>query len=205
MSKQKSIDDQCLVTAYINGDEQALAKLIKMHQRKIYGFIYSYVNDLEKTDDIFQDTFCKVVHTLKSGNYCEKGKFLGFTLRIAHNIIMNNYRKEKQIQTIVNGVNNDGIEFDVFNQIIIDNDTAERRIELKQQRKEIRQLIAILPEIQREVVILRYYYKMSFEDIATLLGINKNTALGRMNYAIINLRKLIQNTSFANSKKSVCN
>jgi RNA polymerase sigma factor (sigma-70 family) len=192
MLKHKSVVDQQLVSDYLNGKEEALAILITRHQKKIYSFIYNYTKSPEVTEDLFQDTFFKVVHQMKSGKYNEEGKFLSWVLKISHSLTIDYLRKEAQLPFNCSGVNRDGEEYDVFNLIIVDNQNAESKMEQQQMRKQLRILIGQLPKEQSELLILRYYYKMSYKEISQLLSINQNTALARMHYAIINLRKKLE-------------
>ena len=182
------IDDSALVRDYISGDERALEILINRHNQRITSFIYSKVLDRDVTEDIFQDTFIKVIKTLKKGNYSEEGKFLPWVMRIAHNLIIDHFRKEKQM----NSVSNDDSEVDLFNSKKLSDKNIEEAIVQSQIRAELRELINELPADQREVVLLRHYGELSFKEIADQTNVSINTALGRMRYALINLRKLIR-------------
>lgn len=181
---QKS--DALLVKDYIAGDENALAILIKRHESKIYGFIYSKVSDREVSNDIFQDTFIKVIKTLKTNSYNEEGKFLPWIMRIAHNLIIDFFRKSKKMPLF-----RETEEFSIFS-IMSDNSlTIENQIIADQVEVDIRRLVEELPFDQKEVLMMRMYQDMSFKEISETTGVSINTALGRMRYAIMNLRKII--------------
>lgn len=181
---QKS--DALLVTDYISGDESALAVLIKRHESKVYGFIYSKVADREISNDIFQDTFIKVIKTLKTNSYNEEGKFLPWIMRIAHNLIIDFYRKSKKMPLF-----RETEEFSIFSIMSDDTLTIENRIIADQVEVDIRRLVEELPLDQKEVLMMRMYQDMSFKEISETTGVSINTALGRMRYAIMNLRKII--------------
>lgn len=181
------IPDAVLVKSYVDGDENALASLIKRHQSKIYGFIYSKVTDRDISDDIFQDTFIKVIKTLKSNSYNEEGKFLPWVMRIAHNLIVDHFRKNKKMPMF-----RETEEFSIFS-IMSDNcPNIESRIITEQVETDLQRLIEELPDDQKEVLQMRIYQDMSFKEIADLTGVSINTALGRMRYALMNLRKVIE-------------
>lgn len=180
-------DDAALVQDYINGNERALEILIKRHKLKIYNFIYSKVFDRDTAEDIFQETFIKVIRTLKRGVYNEEGKFLPWVMRIAHNLVIDFFRKNNRIPTFDNSD-----EFDIFQLIGDGNPTAEKVMIEEQVVEDLQNLIVKLPEDQKDVLTMRLYKEMSFKEIAESTGVSINTALGRMRYAIINLRKLIE-------------
>src|SRR6478752_9702308 len=182
---QKS--DALLVKDYIAGDESALAVLIKRHESKIYGFIYSKVTDRDISNDIFQDTFIKVIKTLKTNSYNEEGKFLPWIMRIAHNLIIDFYRKSKKMPLY-----RETEEFSIFSIMSDDSLTIENQIIADQVEVDIRRLVEELPSDQKEVLIMRMYHDMSFKEISETTGVSINTALGRMRYAIMNLRKIIE-------------
>jgi RNA polymerase sigma-70 factor (ECF subfamily) len=176
-----------LVKNYIAGDENALAILIKKHQSKIYGFIYSKMPDRDVADDIFQDTFIKVIKTLKSNSYNEEGKFLPWVMRISHNLIVDHYRKNKKMPML-----RETEEFSIFS-ILTDNSlNAEGRIITDAIEKDLHKIIQQLPDDQREVLEMRIFQDLSFNEIAEQTGVSINTALGRMRYALMNLRKIIE-------------
>jgi len=178
--------DAILVSNYIKGDEIALSTLIERHKQRIYSFIYSKVFDRDISEDIFQDTFIKVIRTLKLGKYNEEGKFLPWVMRIAHNLVIDHFRKGNRMPKF-----EDNGEFSIFS-IISDGDlNAEKKIIKNQVEEDLRALIQELPEDQKEVLIMRIYRDMSFKEISDKTGVSINTALGRMRYALINLRKVI--------------
>jgi RNA polymerase sigma factor (sigma-70 family) len=178
--------DAFLVNAYINGNEKALSDLIQRHKQRIYSFIYSKVADRDVTEDIFQDTFIKVINTLKRGAYNEEGKFLPWVMRIAHNLIIDHFRKNNRMPKFENNG-----DFNIFSVLCDDDLNAERKIIKGQVEEDLRRLILELPEDQREVLVMRLYKDMSFKEISDQTGVSINTALGRMRYALINLRKVI--------------
>jgi len=180
------IEDSELVRDYISGDERALETLINKHNQRITSFIYSKVLDRDITEDIFQDTFIKVINTLKKGSYSEEGKFLPWVMRIAHNLIIDHFRKNKRMPKFEG---ND--DFNIFSVIGDDKLNAEKQIIKDQIDSDLGQLIEELPDDQREVLIMRIYKDMSFKEISENTGVSINTALGRMRYALINLRKII--------------
>ncbi|WP_396146391.1 RNA polymerase sigma factor [Flavobacterium sp.] len=181
------IPDALLVKNYIDGDENALSILIKKHQSKIYGFIYSKMPDRDVADDIFQDTFIKVIKTLKSNSYNEEGKFLPWVMRISHNLIVDHYRKNKKMPML-----RETEEFSIFS-ILSDNSlNVEGRIITDAIEKDLQKIIQELPSDQKEVLEMRIYQDLSFNEIAELTGVSINTALGRMRYALMNLRKIIE-------------
>ncbi|MFN3942313.1 MAG: RNA polymerase sigma factor [Flavobacterium sp.] len=181
------LSDAVLLKKYIHGDENSLAVLIERHQTKIYGFIYSKLGDRDLSDDIFQDTFVKVVKSLKINGYQEEGKFVSWVTRIAHNLIIDHYRRSKK-NTMINSSNN-LYEKDYF----IDNGAnAEEQIIDLQISNDLTKMIDQLPDDQKEVVKMRMYDDLSFKEIAEMTNVSINTALGRMRYAIINLRKMME-------------
>ncbi|MDG1919588.1 MAG: sigma-70 family RNA polymerase sigma factor [Flavobacteriaceae bacterium] len=178
--------DAQLVSSYLNGSEYALEQLINRHQLQIFNFINSKINDRDTSEDLFQDTFIKVIRTLKSGAYNEEGKFLPWVMRIAHNLVIDHFRKSNRIPTVGNKE-----DFDIFQFISDKSPNAESTLVQEQVLKDLQKLIQELPEDQKEVLIMRLYRDMSFKEIAENTNVSINTALGRMRYAIINLRKLI--------------
>jgi len=179
--------DADLVKSYINGSEIALETLVNRHKLQIFNFINSKINDRDTSEDIFQDTFIKVIRTLKNGLYNEEGKFLPWIMRIAHNLVIDHFRKSNRIPTIENKE-----EFDIFQFVSDTVPNAENILIEDQILKDIQKLIQELPHDQKEVLIMRLYRDMSFKEIAENTKVSINTALGRMRYAIINLRKLIE-------------
>ncbi|SDW96792.1 RNA polymerase, sigma subunit, ECF family [Lutibacter oricola] len=185
--KSTNISDGVLVSNYIQGSEKSLEILIVRHKQRIYSFILSKVLDRDLAEDIFQDTFIKVINTLKRGSYNEEGKFLPWVMRIAHNLVIDHFRKSKRIPTFKNTD-----EFDIFTVIGDEQLNAENEIIKSQILDDVRGLITELPEDQKEVLLMRMYKDMSFKEISENTGVSINTALGRMRYALINLRKLIE-------------
>ncbi|MFM1753811.1 MAG: hypothetical protein RLZZ236_750 [Bacteroidota bacterium] len=181
-----TIDDASLVNSYIAGNEAALEILIKRHQSKIFGFIYSKVGDRDLSDDIFQDTFIKVIRTLKSNAYNEEGKFLPWVMRIAHNLIVDHFRHNKKMPLY-----RETEEFSIFSIMTDDSLTIENKLISDQVIKDLRQLVEELPLDQKEVLVMRLYQDMSFKEISEATGVSINTALGRMRYAVLNLRKVV--------------
>lgn len=179
--------DAVLVKNYVAGDENALATLIKRHQSKIYGFIYSKVTDRDIADDIFQDTFIKVIKTLKSNAYNEEGKFLPWVMRISHNLIVDHFRRNKKMPMY-----RETEEFSIFSIMTDNSPNVENRIITEQVESDLQRLIQELPDDQKEVLQMRIYQDLSFKEIADLTGVSINTALGRMRYALMNLRKVIE-------------
>ncbi len=184
--KYELIPDATLVSNYIKGDESALEILIKRHKQKIYSFIYSKVYDRDLSEDIFQDTFIKVIRTLKRGAYNEEGKFLPWVMRISHNLVIDYFRKNNRMPKF----DNSG-EFSIFSVLSDSSLNAEKAIIKEQVENDVRRLVDELPEDQKEVLMMRIYNDMSFKDISDKTGVSINTALGRMRYALINLRKII--------------
>lgn len=181
------LPDAVLVKNYISGDESALASLIERHQSKIYGFIYSKINDRDLSEDIFQDTFIKVIKTLKSQSYNEEGKFLPWVMRIAHNLVVDHYRKAKKMP-----YQRETDEYSIFNYMTDNSLNIEGQIISEQVEMDLTKLLDELPQDQKEVLIMRMYQDLSFKEIADLTGVSINTALGRMRYALLNLRKIIE-------------
>ncbi|OEK08557.1 RNA polymerase subunit sigma-24 [Flavivirga aquatica] len=180
------ISDATLVSSYIKGEESALETLIVRHKQKVYSFIYSKVYDRDVAEDIFQDTFIKVIRTLKRGSYNEEGKFLPWVMRISHNLVIDYFRKNNRMPKFDNAG-----EFSIFSVLSDDSLNAEKSIIKEQVENDVRRLVDELPEDQKEVLLMRIYNDMSFKEISDRTGVSINTALGRMRYALINLRKII--------------
>ncbi|MEX6626171.1 sigma-70 family RNA polymerase sigma factor [Tenacibaculum pacificus] len=181
------VSDSVLVKDYINGKELAIELLIKRHKQRLYSFIYSKVQNRDTTEDIFQDTFIKVIRTLKKGNYNEEGKFLPWVMRISHNLIIDFFRKKNRMPKF-----NNTDDFDIFSVLADGALNAENKIIKEQILADVRDLLEELPEEQKEVLKMRIYNDMSFNEISENTGVSINTALGRMRYALINLRKIIE-------------
>ncbi|MCL1942500.1 MAG: sigma-70 family RNA polymerase sigma factor [Candidatus Azobacteroides sp.] len=186
MSRLIKLSDEELVNLYVSGKNEAFDILLNRHKNKIFSYIFFIVKDKILTEDIFQETFVKAVVTLKQGRYTENGKFPAWIIRIAHNLIIDHFRQEKNENTI----SNDQQVVDLLNNINYCEQTIEDKIIKHQICSDVQKLIQILPESQKEVVILRYYKNLSFKEIADLTGVSINTALGRMRYAVMNMRRL---------------
>lgn len=184
----ETVDEKQLIKSYLNGNHASLQVLIKKHKNRLYSYIFLLVKDKQLADDIFQDTYLKVINTLKQGNYRDEGKFIQWVMRIAHNLIIDYFRKSKKV-SFVESQNN---EYDVFDTIRLTDPSVEERLVTKQIHSDLTKLLEYLPEEQKEVVMLRCYAGLSFKDIAEQTDVSINTALGRMRYALINLRKLIE-------------
>jgi RNA polymerase sigma factor (sigma-70 family) len=180
------ISDEELIVQYLNGNEVCLKMIINRHKSKIFTSIYLLVKDRALAEDIFQDAFVKVINTLRKGNYQEEGKFLQWVIRISRNLVIDHFRKLSKLPTISDSDGND-----VFSYLSIADENREDEIMREQSHDRVRQLIQQLPEEQKEVLILRHYANLSFKEIADLTGVSINTALGRMRYALTNMRKLI--------------
>ncbi len=184
--QNNQLNDSVLVSNYISGNERSLELLIGRHKQRIYSFIYSKVLDRDISEDIFQDTFIKVINTLKRGNYNEEGKFLPWVMRIAHNLVIDHFRKDNRMPSFKNTD-----EFDIFSVLSDSSLNAEKAIIKEQIHTDVRNLVEELPEDQKQVLMMRIYKDMSFKEISEQTGVSINTALGRMRYALINLRKVI--------------
>ncbi len=180
--------DSDLVKEYIQGNEKSLEILVERHKNRVYNFIYSKVYDRDLSEDIFQDTFIKVIRTLKKGNYNEEGKFLPWLMRIAHNLIIDHFRKSNRMPKF----ESKDKEFDIFSLLKAADINAEGQLIIDQIASDVRKLVDELPEDQKQVVIMRLYKDMSFKEIAESTNVSINTALGRMRYAILNLRRLVE-------------
>lgn len=179
--------DSILVKEYIQGNEKSLEVLVMRHKSRVYNFIYSKVYDRDLSEDIFQDTFIKVIKTLKKGKYNEEGKFLPWLMRIAHNLIIDHFRKSNRMPKF----ESKDMEFDIFSLLKDSDRNAESQLIVDQISNDVRRLLDELPIDQKEVVLMRLYKDMSFKEIAENTNVSINTALGRMRYAIINLRRLV--------------
>jgi len=182
----QAVTDQELIGRYLAGDQSSLENLIRRHKNRIFAYILMIVKEKELAEDLFQDTFIKVINTIRSGSYKEEGKFIQWAMRIAHNLIIDHFRKAKRIPTIENRD-----DFDIFEKVRIPVESIEEKIITEQIHQDVKKLIDYLPKEQREVLVMRHYGDMSFKDIAEVTNVSINTALGRMRYALINLRKLV--------------
>src|SRR5690606_7048466 len=196
MFKTTALNDNELVQRFIEGDQNSLEILIHRHKGRVYSYILLIVKNQELAEDIFQETFIKVIRSLKRGKYVENGKFISWVLRISHNLIIDHFRKEKLQGT----VSNDSLEVDVFNSQKFSDETIEDQLVNAQILKEVKELVKELPEDQQQVIYMRHYMDLSFKEIAEQTGVSINTALGRMRYALINLRKLIREKNIVLTK-----
>ncbi len=190
----QSVSENSLIEAYLKGDEHALGLLIEKHQSKVFAYLMKVVKDEDVANDLFQDTFIKVINTLRSGSYNEQGKFINWVLRIAHNLAIDHFRRKSKAHMIHQG---DGDEFDIFSVLKLEIQNIEEKLITQQIHKEVKLLIEELPDEQKEVLKLRHYSEKSFKEISEITGVSINTALGRMRYALINLRKIIE-------EKNIC-
>ena len=190
--RNAELQDQELVSLYIQGNESCLEDLITRHKKRVFSYIMMIVRDRHLAEDVFQDTFIKVIQTLKRGTYNDEGKFLPWVLRIAHNLIIDHFRRVKRMP-VVNG----GDDFDIFSILTLSQVNAEDKLTKRQIRSDVRKAIENLPIEQREVLIMRYYIDMSFKEIADTTNCSINTALGRMRYALINLKKMLEKKDIA--------
>ena len=180
--------DEELVVLYAKGNNTAFDILLNRYKSSIYSYIFFIVHNKELAEDIFQETFVKVIMTIKQGRYTENGKFKAWITRIAHNLIIDNYRQERSENTI----SNDDVEVDLFNNIKLCDGTIEDNLVRYQDLSDVKKLIRHLPDNQREVLEMRYYQDLSFKEIADITGVSINTALGRMRYAILNMRRMAE-------------
>lgn len=188
MKTFKTMTDEDLVILYAQGNNTAFDVLLNRHKSSIHSYIYFIVRNKELTEDIFQETFVKVIMTIKQGRYVENGKFKAWITRIAHNLIIDSFRQERSENT----VSNDEVDVDLFNDIKLCDGTIEDHIIRIQVLSDVKKLVKHLPDSQREVLEMRYYQDLSFKEIADITGVSINTALGRMRYAILNLRRMAE-------------
>ncbi|MEY4107100.1 MAG: hypothetical protein RL181_1442 [Bacteroidota bacterium] len=187
-----SLNDQQLIARYLEGNERAFQELLDRHQQKIFTSIYLFVKDQSLAEDIFQEVFIKIIATLRQGKYNHEGKFLQWAMRIAYNMCVDYFRRTKRRPKV-----SPTDTFDIFDVLQSTDANAEQHIVRSQTHDRIRQLVDMLPPEQREVVILRHYADMSFKEIAKLTRVSINTALGRMRYALINIRKMVEEKEMA--------
>ncbi len=188
MFSSENLNDNELVQRFVNGDHQAVEVLIRRHKNRVYSYILLIVKKQDLAEDIFQETFIKVIRSLKHGRYTENGKFISWVLRISHNLIIDHFRKEKLCTVI----SNDSCETDLFNSWKFSDDNIEDQMVMNQILTEVKDLVRELPPDQQQVIHMRHYLGLSFKEIADQTGVSINTALGRMRYALINLRKMIK-------------
>lgn len=196
MFRTEDLSDNSLVKQFVNGDQTAIEILIARHKKRVFTYILLVVKNHHLAEDIFQDTFIKVIRSLKTGKYVENGKFISWVLRISHNLIIDHFRKEK----LLNTTSNDDTNIDLFNSPRYSEDNIEDKLVYDQITCDVRLLINELPEDQQQVIIMRHFQGLSFKEIADLTDVSINTALGRMRYALINLRKLIEKKNLSLTK-----
>lgn len=187
----KNLTDNELVVKFISGNSEAIDTLIRRHRKRVFGYILLLVKNHAVAEDVFQDTFIKVIQSLQKGKYTENGRFMSWVIRIAHNLIIDHFRREKQLNTI----SNESTPVDIFNSAQFSDKTVEEHIIYDQILSDVRKLIDCLPDDQKEVVILRHYADLSFKEIAEQTNVSINTALGRMRYALINMRKIMEESN----------
>lgn len=188
MENLQKMTDDALVALYSKGNNQAFDILLDRYKDKLYSYIYFVVHNEEQTEDIFQETFVKAIVTIQQGRYLADGKFGAWLTRIAHNLVIDFFRQERN----ENVISNDEVEVDLFNNANLSDDTIETRMVNEQVLRDVRRLVNFLPESQREVVYMRFYQGLSFKEISEITGVSINTALGRMRYALLNLRRMAE-------------
>ncbi len=182
-----NLNDNELVATYLKGDESSLEVLVYRHKNRVYSYIKQLVKDKEVAEDVFQDTFIKVIRTLRTNKYNEEGKFLPWIMRIAHNLVIDHFRRNKKMPTT-----SGGDDYNIFDTLNLYEENVQDKMIRQQIQADIRKLIEQLPSDQKEVLIMRHYEDMSFKEIADTTKVSINTALGRMRYALINLRKMVE-------------
>lgn len=185
------LEDRELVHKYINGEERAFEVLLLRHKDRIFRFINMKIRDAELSEDIFQETFIKIINTLKAGNYNEEGKFLPWALRIAHNLVIDHFRKANKVRMISES-NSTKDDYNIFHTLSLEGENIQEAMSREEIEGQLNELIDHLPDSQRDILVMRIFKDMSFKDIADQEDISINTALGRMRYALINLRKIIE-------------
>jgi RNA polymerase sigma-70 factor (ECF subfamily) len=191
MYKLKMLSDDSLIAEFLDGNNLAFDVLLERHQKRVYNYILHLVKDVDVADDVFQETYIKIITTIKQGRYYADGKFASWQLRIAHNVVIDHFRQEKSEST----VSTDEADYDLLNRRELADGTIEDELIETAIRNDVRHLIKALPTEQRQVLVMRYYSNMSFKEIADRTGVSINTALGRMRYAIINLRRIAEENS----------
>ncbi len=193
MQHLTKLTDEELVAAYANGENSAFDTLLKRHETRVFSYILHIVKNKDIADDIFQETFVKAIMTIKQGRYTEHGKFSAWLTRIAHNLIIDHYRQERT----ENSVSSDEEDFDMLNRRELCDGTVEDFIVSEQIDEDVRRIVMALPDTQREVLVMRYYRNMSFKEIADATRVSINTALGRMRYAILNMRRIAKENNIS--------
>ena len=199
MGNLNKLTDDALVTLYLQGNNQAFDELLNRHKERLYSYIYFIVRSRDVADDIFQETFVKAIVTLQQGRYNSDGKFSAWLTRIAHNLVIDQFRQERN----ENVISNDESEIDLFNNSAYSEGTIESRMVNIQVLKDVRRLVNSLPDNQREVIYMRYYQSLSFKDIAAITGVSINTALGRVRYAVMNLRRMAEEKNISLALEAV--
>ena len=192
MKLLSKLSDNELIHSFTSGNVNALEVLVLRHKEKLYTSIYFLVKDKYLAEDIFQDVFIRIIDTIRSGRYTEEGKFLPWAMRIAHNLCVDHFRKIKRTPIIRNSEDQD-----IFEVLNFTEDSAEDKMIRNQSHSRVKDMLDLLPEDQREVIILRHYGDMSFKEIASVTNCSINTALGRMRYGLINLRKMMMHKQIA--------
>jgi len=190
--KLAKCEDRVLIKSYLSGNEHSFEVLLRKHQDRVFAYINKLVKDNDVSNDIFQDTFIKVITNLKRRKYNEEGKFLPWVMRIAHNLVIDYFRKSSKMKIVGRNSSNHSKDFDIFSVLELEDSSVEDEMIIKQIHNDVRCLVELLPKEQRDIVELRHFKGMSFKDIAEKKDISINTALGRMRYALINLRKIIE-------------
>ncbi len=196
MFRTEDLSDNSLVKQFVDGDQKAIEILITRHKKRVFTYILLIVKNHHLAEDIFQDTFIKVIRSLKTGKYTENGKFISWVLRISHNLIIDHFRKEK----LLNTTSNDDTSIDLFNSPKYSEENIEDKLVFEQITSDVRLLVEELPDDQRQVIMMRHFQGLSFKEIADLTDVSINTALGRMRYALINLRKMIEKKNLSLTK-----
>jgi RNA polymerase sigma-70 factor (ECF subfamily) len=199
MGNLNKLTDDALVNLYLQGNNQAFDELLNRHKDRLYSYIYFIVRSRDVADDIFQETFVKAIVTLQQGRYNSDGKFSAWLTRIAHNLVIDQFRQERN----ENVISNDESEIDLFNNSAYSESTIEARMVNTQVLKDVRRLVNSLPDNQREVIYMRYYQSLSFKDIAAITGVSINTALGRVRYAVMNLRRMAEEKNISLALEAV--
>lgn len=199
MGNLNKLTDDALVNLYLQGNNQAFDELLNRHKDRLYSYIYFIVRSRDVADDIFQETFVKAIVTLQQGRYNSDGKFSAWLTRIAHNLVIDQFRQERN----ENVISNDESEIDLFNNSAYSEGTIEARMVNTQVLKDVRRLVNSLPDNQREVIYMRYYQSLSFKDIAAITGVSINTALGRVRYAVMNLRRMAEEKNISLALEAV--
>ena len=199
MGNLNTLTDDTLVSLYLEGNNLAFDELLNRHKERLYSYIFFIVRSRDVADDIFQETFVKAIVTLQQGRYNSDGKFSAWLTRIAHNLVIDQFRQERN----ENVISNDESEIDLFNNSTYSEGTIESRMVNTQVLKDVRRLVNSLPDNQREVIYMRFYQSLSFKDIATITGVSINTALGRVRYAVMNLRRMAEEKNISLALEAV--